>query len=339
MIAALSRFPRAVLLQPVSRVLQTSERARTRAACLRVVGAVGDQRDLELLCSAVRPRDKGAELDPSLSQEFEQAVGGILLSDETAFVSIKRCLRIEPSATRKSLFRALADTVSEPGLEELGQNLGIHPDEDPLLLGEMKRASALIRLPVPDSIPNYLRPRLVEDDPYRLALAVECIGSLEDTDSLDALLPLLRHSDPEVARAAHAALCSITGIRLIPDPKRWDTWLQSETAWFADELPRLASEFRRADGPACASAIAEMAAHPLHRRELAEMLGRDLARRPPVVRDMACAALRQLGGAYALQSLDRCAQDLDGEAASRAQRALAGLPRRPGRAQGSDALR
>jgi HEAT repeat protein len=330
-IAALSRFRRADLVGPLSHLLLESKRVRAKSPCLRVLAAVGDQRDLDLLCRAVRPRVDEAQLDPSTSEDFEAAVAGILERNETAFNAIKTCIRSEPAATRSSLYRSLSDTISNQGLEELGEQLGIRPVEDRFVLSEMARAAAWIPLPVPESIPGYVRTYLREDDPSFVQIAAECLGHLEDQDSIQALVPLLRHADPAVGHAAHMALRSITGINLIPDAERWNAWLTAEAGWLTDDLPRMTSEFRTGEEAARVAAISEMAAHPLYRRQITEILADAMAHDTPKMRRIACVALQQLGAASAIPFLEKCAQDPDRELARAARSALKSLPHRPGR--------
>jgi len=76
--------------QPVSPAFCKRRSVRHPAACVRGVRAC-DQRDLELLCSTVRPREKGAELDPVLSQNWTIVAG--IRCRRNRVVLDPRCLR------------------------------------------------------------------------------------------------------------------------------------------------------------------------------------------------------------------------------------------------------
>ena len=322
-IDTLVRFRRQVLEKPLARLLANTQRPAARADGLRILGAVGDARDLKALCRALRPSSPDEDPDLQESRLFRAAVVAILARDPVALSSIRELLHTEPSAIRFYLVGALADLGSSQALECLSSQLGGRPEEDLLLLSEISRAAAGTKLPVDVRVAPTVRMCLHRSDPNEVRAAAEALGRMEDENSIEELVGLLRCGDAEVARTAHTALCAITGAELLPDPLRWRAWLDAESDWFTKVAPALAVEFETADRLRKAQVIGEMAAHPRFRREIADTLRRILrSERPDVVR-VGCAALRQLGAQTAIPFLEECASRQEPELAAAAREALA----------------
>jgi HEAT repeat protein len=321
-IAALSRRGRAEVLQPAIALLERSTAVHTSAVAVRLLGAVGDRRELPRLCRTARP-NPDEFVDGELTDAFEAAATEILKRDEIAPRTAHDLLRAEPESVRWSLGRALANAASEPALEVLAAELGAHPEDDVFVLDLLTRSCASIRSPIPESIVLPVRPYLGRGEPACAAGAARCLGAMEDAGSLEELIGLLRNGDPLVVPAAHAALVSITNVGLLPDAGRWEHWLAEETAWFRDEFPGLCLDLHSESAAVAFQAISRMAAHPAYRREIADALTLRLEDRPAAIRKLACSALRQLGARTAVPSLERWAEDPDRRLALEARRALA----------------
>jgi HEAT repeat protein len=175
---------------------------------------------------------------------------------------------------------------------------------------------------VPDSIVMPVRSCLRGDSPQCVAKAARCLAAMQETGSVGDLIALLGHDDSEVLRETHAALISITNVKLLPDKERWNRWLATEAAWFRDEFPELSGKLRGSSAVIVVQTISQMAAHPLYRREISEALTNDLEHEPASIRKMACSALRQLGAKSAVPMLERWAEDTDPDLAVEARRAL-----------------
>jgi len=321
-IRALSHRSRAELLQPATALLDRSTRAHTSALVVRLLGAVGDRRELARLCRTARPVS-GEIVDGELTDAFEAAATGILTRDVTAWTTAHGLVRSEQDAVRWSLFRALANAASEPTLAVLAAELGVHPDDDVFLLEQLTQASAALPPPLPGSIVAPVRLYLESEQQPFVEKAIRCLAAMEDTESVEELIRLLRKGEPEIVRTAHAALVSITNVGLLPDAERWERWYTEECAWFRDDFPGLAQNLSGGSAVVVVQAISRMAAHPLYRREIAEALTLALEREPAALRWMACSALQQLRAKAAIPFLERCAEDPDPRLALEARRALA----------------
>jgi len=131
-----------------------------------------------------------------------------------------------------------------------------------------------------------------------------CVGSLEDTDSLDALVPFCDIPIPKRPDSAHAARVR-SRTTWFPLRRRWEPGCQSETAWFADEIPRLTTEFRPRRRTGVRDRDREMAAPPCNRRELAGSAAATSPAQSPLVFDMACAASANSAARTPFGPLDR----------------------------------
>jgi len=330
-IGALSRRTRRELLQPALALLERSTAAHTSAVAVRLLGAVGDRRELSRLCRTVRP-EPDEFVDGEIVDAFEAAATGILKRDEAAATSAHDLLREEPDPVRWSLIRALANAASESTLAILAAELGAHPEDDVFVLEQMTQACASVPPPIPESLVLPVRQYLRSDQPACAAQAARCLAALEDTESVEELIGLLRSGEPEVLHAAHAALVSIANVGLLPEAGRWEHWLAEESAWFRNDFPGLARDLQGGKAIVVGQAISRMAAHPLYRREIADLLALALEGQPAAIRRLACSALQQLGAKTAIPFLERCAEDPDPLLALEARRALASF--RPARDAG-----
>jgi HEAT repeat protein len=321
-VAALQKFRRPQLVGPLTEILLGTTRVPPRANALRILGAVGDGRDLPLLCRSIAPISTNGDVDPALAQPFREAAAEILRRDLTALFGVQSLLRDLPAASRLCMIRALADLATAPALAILSQRLGAVPLEDAILLNEIARAASSVPLPVEPAVLEALRPHLRSENPILARAAARCVGGLEDVASIADLIELLAHPDGGVRDVAHAALCRIGGVSFPPDGPRWRAWRDGETQWFEKTAPRSIEDFLTGADLDKSRAIAELSQHPLFRAEIAAVLQRSLPDASAPIRLLGLGALRQLGAATAIPFLETCAEDPDPAVAAEAKAAL-----------------
>jgi HEAT repeat protein len=321
-LAALAKFGRKPLVQPMGHELAKSPSVRFRADCLRLIKAVGDRDDLRLICQIVAPSDANADVDPALAPVFVDAAASIFSRDFAALFAVSELWREIPSATRLSLFRALGEVASPTAVSILSLRLGTQAAEDPFVMAELARASRKVPLPVEPSVVEAIRPYLKSEQAVLVQSAATALGGLRDDESVSALIELLAHPDTTVQGAAHRALCSISGVGLWPDAARWTSWLEAERTWHEKTAPARIDEMRNGNVGQRSRAIADLAEHPLYRDEIATELQNALPHAEDEIQLLGIRALGQLGAAKAVPYLESCTRDAQPGVAGEARAAI-----------------
>ena len=338
-VAALKRFDRTQLLPPILRATSTEATGRVRAASIEALGAAGDRRDLRLLCKIASPVSANDDLDPLVEPALRRATADIFLRDFGSYLAIQDLLRSQLSATRLCLYRALADTGAAQSLPILVQRLGADALEDPILLTEIARGSRSVPLPPEIGVREALRAYLHSDQAILIQAATTSLGNLEDPEVVPELVAQLSHPDSFVREASHAALCRITGEKLLPDRERWSAWFASESDWYRKHAAGCIEDLRTGVGVRKNLAIAEISKHPLYREEFTVHVLRMLPRESEALQRQGICALGILGSASALPYLEAQSGDSNAELASAAREALQRLrERRPQREKRGTAI-
>jgi HEAT repeat protein len=321
-VAALKRFDRTQLLPPILRATSADAPARVRAASIEALGAVGDRRDLPLVCKIASPSATNDDLDPLVEPALRRATAEILLRDFGSYLAIQDLLRSQLSATRLCLYRALADTGAAQSLPILVQRLGADALEDAILLTEIARDSRSVPLPPEIGVREGLRVYLHSDQPVLIQAATASLGNLEDANVVPDLVAQLSHPDSLVRETSHAALCRITGEKLMPDRERWTAWYLSESDWYKKRAAGCIEDLRTGIAVRKNLAIAEMSKHALYREEFTVHVLRMLPHESEALQRQGICALGIMGSSSAVPYLEAQASDSNAELASAAREAL-----------------
>lgn len=329
-VAALKRFDRAELVAPIGRSAPSSSSPRLRRAAVEVLGAVGDRRDLSLLCRIATPAGLNDDLEPKLDAALRRAAVDVLQRDFGAYLALQDLLRKQFSATRLCLYRALADTSASQALAILVMRLGTDALEDPLLLGEIARGSRFVPLPPEIGVREALRPYLHSDQAALVQSATTSLGNLEDPDAVPELIEQLRHDDSFVRTASHAALQKITGEKLLPDRNRWAAWYAGERQWYRERSQACIEDLRTEVEIRKHVAMAEISKHPLYREEFTGHMLRMLPHESAGLQRLGICALGLMGSTSAVPYLEAMQTDANPELSGEARAALARIfERRP----------
>jgi len=331
-VATLARFRRGELGRRVDALFERGARAETRLDGFRLLGKVGERSDLTLLCDALRGSDPDSDPDREEARLFQVSVAAILGRDELAYPTVRGLLHAATPTLRYYLLGAVARTDSKAALEILSTELAKRPEETAYILTEAARLAAVVELPVDGAVAASIRLHLFSDDASLMRPAAECLGRLQDVDSVYDLVQLLGHPHPDVAAAALEALRSITGANFAADAERWRAWLLAEAEWKSEAFPRLAAVFGGTNALEKMAALQELAGHPLQRVETARLLEGSLTGESSPLVAAACSALRQIRASTAVPFLETCAADPTPAVAEEARAALEALRRRAGKA-------
>src|SRR5262249_7252313 len=205
-IGALERVRRGDLKGKIELLIEAGARPEARRAGYRLLGELGTREDVLLLCEALRGPDPEADPDREEAAGFRSAVARILKRDELGYPLVRTLLHKETAPLRYYLMCALSDTQSAAALGILSAALGARPEGPRWLRAECGRSAAAVEIPVDGAVPSSIRVHLRSDDAMEVRAAVECLGNVEDFDSVPDLVELLDHAHPDVRRAALEAL-------------------------------------------------------------------------------------------------------------------------------------
>jgi HEAT repeat protein len=334
-VSTLAHFRRGELGRRVDALFEPAARAGAKLDGFRLLGKVGERADLALLCDALRGPDPDADPDPEHARLFQVSVASILGRDELAYPAVRNVLHGATPTLRYYLLGALAQTDSKTALEILSTELAKRPEETAYILTESAKLAAAVELPVDGAVAASIRLHLFSDDASLVRPAAECLGGLQDVDSVYDLVQLLGHAHPDVSRAALEALRTITGANFAADAERWRAWLLAEAEWKSEAFPRISTVFGGTNALEKMAALQELAGHPLHRVETARLLESALTGESSPLVAAACSALRQIGATTAVPFLETCAADPSPAVAGEAKAALDALRRRAGKSPGA----
>jgi HEAT repeat protein len=310
---------------PLAHAMLAKGDVAARAAAIRLIGAVGDARDLENLLG--RALDDAEEaLDRRLCDALAWAAGEILGRDEYAFVYVSarwRSLReplLEPlilamrAAPGAAALHFLAEVIqwrAAHACQALAIVQEIGRSHDPGADGEARRR---------------IRPLLDRSRDGLCRAAALALGALEDHASIPELIALLE-ADGGLRANAHWALRRITGLSLPASPQAWRSWHRLESTWLeqagSEAFLRLGSD----DSREVADAIRSISEHPLAREDLATNLVELLDSDEPAIRTLACLFIPDLGDARALPVLLALLEDGDPDVSAAALDALRRMTR------------
>lgn len=160
------------------------------------------------------------------------------------------------------------------------------------------RETEVLRPECIDLVRPFLRHR---DDDVRAAAAFS-LGRLGAHEAIPDVLDLLDPPGRPLAVSASWALEELAG-RSFPDADAWWRWYDGERAWYEERYPQVIAVVRHADPGEMTDALRELVAHPLYRREVADLVEEILWHESDALVVMACRTLGQLGWAGSIDGL------------------------------------
>jgi hypothetical protein len=297
---------------------------------LRLLGSYGNVRDIDLALRLARPAEslgvQGDELSHALRCSLEQ---------------ILRREAILPSSLRKLVLgcgpvlqRACVDVIGRlTHLGAVGELCGLLRQDltlDEHILHRLLQAVAGLQEQIEPSDLESLRLVLSGNDPEQLVLAAHILALLEDSIVAPGLVDLLEHEDSAVGAASEQALAMLGRCHFKGNRARWKAWITSEEDWFETRFGELIAllHSRGLQLIDAQAALAELAAHPLYRRNITGNLLSAFAGSRPAIQELLCSTLLHLNARGTTAGLLPMLEDLDPDvkhAAWQALRCLTGL--------------
>jgi len=303
LVARIVDEPREVWLSWVELLAQAPAGHPDRRLAVRLLGAGGHGSDLGHLARLAEVEQSGELLARSFADALESAVTALLRREPSACVVLRRVALDAPPGVRRSLATALGGLGGPRALEELAALLAYDPALDPTVLAQLARVARPLPKPADPTVVLQVRRCLTSEDPQVVAMAAECLGALEDVESVELLLGYLDHDAACVRGSVHRALKTIAGVELPPQRARWEPWIAEEQAWFAQHAPAAVEQLASRNRMTLFGALSEIGMHRLHRRDMALEVVVLLERASADERSLACQTLGQLGSGAAVPFL------------------------------------
>ncbi len=293
----------------------------TRAAALRLVGAVGNGGDLQTLFTLALP-EGDTTLGPRAGEALPRALAEVFARDGRALEQVTSRWRSLPAPLIEPLLLSLGAAPRALALEFLVEVLHWRREHAALVLARVQELGRSLDPQVDGLACARIQPLLDPAHPELCRAAALALGALQDLGSIPALIALLAESSTGLRTNAHWALRRITGLALPAEPEVWGSWYAQESAWLERAAPAALRRLAVGDASELAEAFRELAQHPLAREELARALLERLEGEPAAVRVVACRALGACGDARAFPGLLARLEDSDAEVVSAAGAAL-----------------
>lgn len=303
------------------------QRADRALAGLRLAERVAGSGDLVRILTVARTPEEGdVSRWRSVRRTLDEVLRTVVTREPDGFQVAARLYGQRDWPEALSLARGIGASGRRQALDVLESLLGVHPENDASLLGEIGNLSDGLGYWLSTSGISRVRDYLDSRDPHVRRQAVYALGRLEDYDSVEVLLDRLDDEDGGVRRVAHWALQRITRMTIAQDPPRWRTWFREESAWWAERSPNLLAVLRRSNAAKDLVAVLNEAGakrlfRPQLTPEIVPLLGHD---QEEVVR-MALSALLSLRSREALPEIVPLLDRPEGEVRDLALRVLTEL--------------
>jgi len=299
---ALARLPREECLGLLERETRASD-DRRRAAALDVLGRSGGRNELKLALDLGTPADRESPPEPALGAALERALLG-LCEREGAVRALAAFFPRVPPASRAAIAGIVGRTGRAAAASLLASQLGSSGVEaDAILLLELAEIGQRRDLD-DDQLPRErVRGMLAHPDRRLRVLACLALEKLRDHEAVPDLVVLLDDDDPNLRRRAHAALTSLTGLRLPPQSEGWLAWLAAGLAWWDEHAEPCRVALVSGTPSEAAASVQELARQRLFVHHTASILALALHRSEPDVVKSACRALGTMPETVARQAL------------------------------------
>lgn len=324
---AIARLPREECFGLLERETRASD-DRRREAALEVLGRLGGRGELKLALDLGTPLDREAPPDFALSAALERALLGLCEREEGTPRALASFFPRVPQFAQTTVAAVVARTGGESAPSLLGTMLGSAGVEaDAILLLELSESGPAWGASEDALLLERVRGLLGHPDARLRVLACLAVEKLRDHEAAPDLVVLLEDRDPNLRRRAHAALVSLTGLHLPPDPEGWLTWLAEGLAWWDERAEPCRIALVSGEAAEAAASVRELARQRLFVHHAASILALAVQREEPDIVKSACRALGTMRENAAQQALLSVANHPDPAIAKEAQAALRRLER------------
>jgi hypothetical protein len=325
-VATLDRLPAELAARHASDEFTGSVERRERLVGLALLAERGRARDLVTAVRLAQPAPADERYHRDLARAVEAAARAVLIRDTRALARVRSVLPEAHPFVRERVVRALgAARADARGLAVLGDLVGRYPSLEVCVLSEIAAITAAVGGPFEWSLLHRVRTDLDSPDAAVRRAAVNCLGRMEDHESVTTLVELLSDESQGVVECAAWALERITRKSFGADGERWRVWMKDEARWWRGDAPELLRQIEHGSATEAVAALARIAGRRLYRDELATAVAASLGRAESSVLRVACSTLQGLGSPRAVEPLIELLDHADPDVRVCAHRALAGI--------------
>lgn len=320
---ALLELPQETLLRFLETLARRPTDDRRRAAALELLGSLAGRNELKLILDLGAPAEADAPPSPALRAVLERALSGVCSRDPGAPRVLAEFFPRAAPGAQAAIVAVLARAGGDEALGALAALLGKSSSgTDALLLLEIGhlagRSAGCEDLLVFERVRGYLGHPMTTLG----TLACGAVEKLRDQGAVPDLIVLLDDRDANLCARAHAALGTLTGLRLPRDPAPWIAWLDEGLAWWDERAEACRVDIVHGEATAAAAAIDEVAMQRLFPHEAARILALACERAEPDLLRSACRALGAIPELESHEALLVLARHPDAGVAAEASRAL-----------------
>ncbi len=264
---------------------------------MEIVGLLGESPEVRNLLVLLAPPRKASETDYNVRpfmRPLKQSLLQACERDESTLRVLQRVYGSQTRALDSQILRILGDCDAPSTPDTLARCLGKRRNFDGIVLTQIASALRKPHLRISEFGLGAVRPLLENSTPLTRQSAARALGYADDTESIHALIVLLKDPSDSVRNETLKALHRITAMTIEGHPDRWLNWFEEETDWWLEDSDDTLQTLRDSTQKDVAKTLRELASKRLFRRELAphvmELLDDP---RPEVVR-LALATLESL---------------------------------------------
>ncbi len=272
---------------------------------LDIAAELGDASDVDavFLLAGAWPRT-GAPRQAAMPARLREVLSRILAGHPEAGAAVRRQYRAAGPEFQRVIVDAFAGDAHPASAVALARCLGVHPEQDGVVLNRLQGSAKRTRAALHEVELSAVRRYLSSPVNFEREQAANCMGALDDPSATQALIEALNDPSPEVARASHAALRSLTAMTMGPDVRRWRAWLAEQEVVWRERRQEFLRILANPQDPRFAVTLNQLGLLRLHRAELAPAITRMIeSTREEEPLTLACAAVESLRASDALPAV------------------------------------
>jgi len=286
-------------------------------AAVAGIRQIGDPAALEALVELMSDKDK--DVSGSASKSFTQLLAE-KPDDTWLFNRLRNMLSSAKPPAKKHIINCLIPTKSKQAVRLLLEVIKDSWEKTDIRVTAVT-AVGRFGFSEPD-ICDEIRNLLEDKEPELRKTAAQALGNLDDAESIEELIELLKDQDKDVREYTHSALKLITGLKFPLNHPRWAVWNKMEWKDIKARRTALLENLSSNNKDKVVDAIHELAKISIGKKQIVSAFLELLDCGISEVRQEACTALGSMKAKEAVSKLVEKLDDYDGKVRAAAHNAL-----------------